>query len=201
MVNSHGIRYIRLKQVFNRALDQSISKLQSWDKVSSCFPQYVNSKQGAINVANCQRQLTEFWTELCQREFKESMEERNVEQKLNELDELILEAKERYTDRDQDEVNKGPAIDELSSKELVECHLYSQRMHAIHEIDERLAKVNEMNDQLAQELKDLETQVEVEKNEIGKMYDEYLGSHTDQPVNVLLVQSLNDMVLELKENY
>ncbi|EGA78245.1 Nnf1p [Saccharomyces cerevisiae x Saccharomyces kudriavzevii VIN7] len=129
------------------------------------------------------------------------MEERNVEQKLNELDELILEAKERYTDRDQDEVNKGPAIDELSSKELVECHLYSQRMHAIHEIDERLAKVNEMNDQLAQELKDLETQVEVEKNEIGKMYDEYLGSHTDQPANVLLVQSLNDMVLELKENY
>ena len=83
-----------------------------------------------------------------------------------------MEAKERYTDRDQDEVNKGPAIDELSSKELVECHLYSQRMHAIHEIDERLAKVNEMNDQLAQELKDLETQVEVEKNEIGKMYDE-----------------------------
>ncbi|CAI4588066.1 CIC_collapsed_G0031800.mRNA.1.CDS.1 [Saccharomyces cerevisiae] len=46
MVNSHGIRYIRLKQVFNRALDQSISKLQSWDKVSSCFPQYVNSKAG-----------------------------------------------------------------------------------------------------------------------------------------------------------
>lgn len=201
MVNSHGIRYTRLKQVFNRALDQSISKLQSWDKVSSCFPQYVNSKQGAINVANCQRQLTEFWTELCQREFKEIMEERNVEQKLNDLDELILEAKERYKGQDQEEVNKGPAIDELSSRGLVECHIYSQRVHAIQEIDERLTKVNEMNDQLAQELKDLETQVEVEKKEINKMYDEYLGSHTDQPVNVLLVQSLNDMVLELKENY
>ncbi|GAX70497.1 MIND complex subunit [Saccharomyces cerevisiae] len=118
MVNSHGIRYIRLKQVFNRALDQSISKLQSWDKVSSCFPQYVNSKQGAINVANCQRQLTEFWTELCQREFKEIMEERNVEQKLNELDELILEAKERYTDRDQDEVNKGPRSMSSPAKSL-----------------------------------------------------------------------------------
>ncbi|CAI4044004.1 MIND complex subunit NNF1 SKDI_10G3120 [Saccharomyces kudriavzevii IFO 1802] len=200
MANSHGIRYIRLKQVFNRALDQSISKLQSWDKVSSCFPQYVNSKQGAINVANCQRQLTEFWTELCQREFKEIMEERSVEQRLNDLDELISEAKERYTDRD-DVGGEAPAIDELSSKELVDCHIYSQRIHAVHEIDGRLAKVNEMNDQLARELEDLEAQVDVEKNEINKMYDEYLGSHADQPVNGLLVQSLNDMVLELKENY
>ncbi|EJS43084.1 nnf1p [Saccharomyces arboricola H-6] len=201
MANSYRIRYIRLKQVFNRALDQSISKLQSWDKVSSCFPQYVNSKQGAMNVANCQRQLTEFWTELCQREFKEIMEERNVEQKLNELDELIVEAKERYTGRDQEDGNKEPAIEELSSKELVECHIYSQRIHAIQEIDERLAKVNEINDQLAHELEDLEAQVDAERKEINEMYDKYLGTHTDQPVNGLLVQSLNDMVLELKENY
>ncbi|CAI4045297.1 hypothetical protein SUVZ_10G2950 [Saccharomyces uvarum] len=201
MANPHGIRYIRLKQVFNRALDQSISKLQSWDKVSSCFPQYVNTKQGAINVANCQRQLTEFWTELCQREFKEIIEERDVEQKLNELDELISEAKDRYTGSDHNDGNERPAIDELSSKELVECHVYSQRIHAVQEIDERLAKVNEMNDQLARELDDLEVQVDAEKREINEMYDEYLGSHTDQPVNGLLVQSLSDMVLELKENY
>ncbi|CAI4044148.1 hypothetical protein N7582_003256 [Saccharomyces uvarum] len=201
MANSHGIRYIRLKQVFNRALDQSISKLQSWDKVSSCFPQYVNTKQGAINVANCQRQLTEFWTELCQREFKEIIEERDVEQKLNELDELISEAKDRYTGSAHNDENERPAIDELSSRELVECHVYSQRIHAVQEIDERLAKVNEMNDQLARELDDLEVQVEAEKREINEMYDEYLGSHTDQPVDGLLVQSLSDMVLELKENY
>ena len=48
---------------------------------------------------------------------------------------------------------------------------------------------------------DLEVQVEAEKREINEMYDEYLGSHTDQPVDGLLVQSLSDMVLELKENY
>ncbi|CAI1522749.1 hypothetical protein SEUBUCD646_0J03040 [Saccharomyces eubayanus] len=201
MANTHGIRYIRLKQVFNRALDQSISKLQSWDKVSSCFPQYVNTKQGAINVANCQRQLTEFWTELCQREFKEIIEERDVEQKLNELDELIAEAKDRYMGGGLNDGDERPAIDELSSKELVECHVYSQRIHAVQEIDERLAKVNEMNDQLARELDDLEAQVDAEKQEINEMYDEYLGSHTDQPVNGLLLQSLSDMVLELKENY
>lgn len=83
----------------------------------------------------------------------------------------------------------------------MECHVYSQRIHAVQEIDERLAKVNEMNDQLARELDDLEVQVEAEKREINEMYDEYLGSHTDQPVDGLLVQSLSDMVLELKENY
>lgn len=201
MTKEQKIRYLRLNQVFNKALTQSISKLQNWEKVSSCFPEYASTKEGATNLANCQRQVIEFWTELCRREFEEILVERNVEEKLDELDELIVEAKDRLRKFSSDDqgIYQNTAIEDLSSQELVECNLYGQRLEASKELDKRLEVLNGINGHMEQELKILEATLKTEQLELKNVYNVYLGSAIENPLDETLVQGLSDMVLELRE--
>lgn len=201
MTKEQKIRYLRLNQVFNKALTQSISKLQNWEKVSSCFPEYAATKEGATNLANCQRQVIEFWTELCKREFEEILEERNVEEKLDELDELIVEAKDRLRKLSPDDegISQNTPIEELSSQELVEYNLYGQRLEASKKLDKRMEVLNGINGQMEQELKVLEASLKNEQLELKNIYNAYLGSAIEHPLDETLVQGLSDMVLELRE--
>lgn len=200
MVGDQKIRYSRLKQVFDKALTQSISKLESWDKVSSCFPRYAETRDGATNLVTCQRQVIEFWTELCRREFDEILVERNVKEKLDELDELVSEAKKRLPASSQrgEQAQHSVAIDKLSSAKLMECNLYKERVKATGQLDERLASIKQINGNLQQELNEIVKDLDNEQIELTKLYDRYLGTAVEQPLDETLVQGLNDMLLELR---
>lgn len=200
MTNDQKIRYLRLKQVFNKALNQSISKLESWEKVSSCFPRYSNTRDGSSNLVTCQRQVIEFWTELCKREFDEILVERNVKEKLDELDDLVSEAKERLRLSNQrgDIMKDSTPIDELSSEKLIQGNLYKERIIATQQLDDRLANIKEINVNMQQELNELVTELDNEQVELTKLYDKYLGTAIEQPLDETLVQGLNDMLLELR---
>lgn len=201
MTNDQKIRYLRLNQVFNKALTQSISKLESWEKVSSCFPDYADTREGASNLINCQRQVIEFWTELCKREFEEILVERDVKEKLDQLDELISEAKRRLRDSASDgpKERDGTPIDELSSEELVKCNLYEERIRANNQLDQRIATMKKLNDGLEQELNELETSLSKEQLELTKLYEKWVGSAIEQPLDETLAQGLDDMLLELRD--
>ncbi|QLL31505.1 hypothetical protein HG536_0B03680 [Torulaspora globosa] len=201
MTSDAKIRYLRLNQVFNKALGQSISKLESWEKVSSCFPKYASTREGASNLVNCQRQVKEFWMELCKREFEEILSERNVKQKLDELDDLISEAKQRLrsSKKQGSETQPSRNIDELSSEELIQCNLYNERQKASEQLDVRLTALNDMNKGLQKELNGLVETLNVEQAELSKLYDRYLGSAVEQPLDETLVQGLGDMLSELRE--
>lgn len=202
MTRDEKIRYLRLNQVFHKALTQSISKLQSWNKVSSCFPDYTSTKEGAINLSNCQTQVIEFWTEICKREFEEILRERNVEVKLNELDELILEARERLRNlagNEQKNHINSTSIDELSSSKLIECNLYTQRLQTMEQLDQRLNKLNQANRDLDNELQKLVSSIESDRKDLSEIYDKYVGKTVNNPLDETLAQGLNDMLLELRE--
>lgn len=202
MTKDEKIRNVRLNQVFNKALTQSISKLQNWDKLNSCFPKYANTREGSTNLKNCQTQVTEFWTEICKREFEEILRERNVKVKLDELDELIWEARERLQSLpigDKENHSKSTSIDELSAAKLIECNLYSQRLQTIKQLDQRLNKLNQNNRVLDQELKEIEFSIESDVKDLNQLYDRYLGQTVNNPPDETLVQGLNNMLFELKE--
>lgn len=201
MTSETRIRYLRLNQVFNKALGQSVAKLESWDKVSSCFPEYANTREGATNLANCQQQVKDFWTQLCKREFEEILVERNVEEKLNELDDLIWEAKQRLRASDDQESEKRPgkSIDDLSTDEMLQCNLYKERLRATEQLEVRLATLSEMNEKLQRDLSDVVATLDNEQVELSKLYEKYLGVTIDQPLDETLVQGLSDMVSELRE--
>lgn len=200
MTESQKIRYLRLKQVFDKALAQSISKLESWEKVSSCFPRYANTREGSANLVTCQQQVVEFWTELCRREFDEILVERNVKEKLDELDELVSEARERLRELNQQGGNRkdNTPIGELSSERLIECHLYRERVEASQRLDERLTGLKQLNENLQQELNGLVSQLDNEQVELTKLHERYLGTAIEQPLDETLLQGLNDMLLELR---
>ncbi|CAR29831.1 hypothetical protein ZYGR_0AD05190 [Zygosaccharomyces rouxii] len=202
MTKDDKIRYLRLNQVFHKALTQSISKLQNWDIVSSCFPDYASTREGSTNLSNCQAQVIEFWTEICRREFEEILRERNVKVKLDELDELILEARERLRTLPRDEKGnhaKSTPIDELSSSKLIECNLYSQRLQTMEQLDQRLHKLNRVNRDLDKELQELESSIDSDRKDLSQLYDRYVGQTVNNPLDETLVQGLNDMLLELRE--
>ncbi|CCC71355.1 hypothetical protein NCAS_0H00450 [Naumovozyma castellii] len=208
MTKAQKIRYIRLNQVFNKALNQSISNLSKWDKISSCFPEYASHQEGATNLMNCQTQVIEFWKELCKREFEEIVKERNVKAKLDELDDLILESQERLNElnheKGKNEVNVNDElninIDDLTPEQLINCNLFSQRKQATKDLNERLARLNDINNNLANELTDLQNSIGKEYDEIRVLYDEHLGKPANQTPDATLVQGLNDMLVELQES-
>lgn len=203
-VSKNKIRYLRLNQVFNKALSQSIAKFQNYEKVSSCFPEYSRTHLGKIHLINCQKQVTEFWTQLCNREFQEIMKERGVKEKLDELDTLITEAKLRLNERNatnEESTNENEvSITDLSVKQIIQCNLHTQRKEAFKDLDQRINRVDEMNQKLELELTELEQALNSEYKELNDIYLEYLGQVPKQPLDKTLTQSLNNMLLELKEN-
>ncbi|CCD27465.1 MIND complex subunit NNF1 NDAI_0K02740 [Naumovozyma dairenensis CBS 421] len=214
MTGSQKIRYIRLNQVFNKALNQSLTKLERWDKLSSCFPEYSQTEEGVSNLINCQRQVIEFWRGLCKREFDDILKERNVKVKLDELDDLILEAREslqkqmhdnqdeRHTKNNDDDNNHKILLEDLKPEELISLNLYSQRNKTISELNKRLSKLNDINKQLEDELEALLNELQSECDEVKQLSEDNLGGKiiNDKPDEILM-QGLNDMLLELREKY
>ncbi|CCK69877.1 MIND complex subunit NNF1 KNAG_0D01250 [Huiozyma naganishii CBS 8797] len=201
------IRYVRLNQVFNKALKQSLVKFQNIDKLSSCFPQFSKTAQGRTRLLNSQKQVSTFWEELGQREFNEILKEHNAEAKLNELDQLISEARERLNkkkssqDRDTDSIEPEISIGSLTAQELLECNLYSQRKKAIRQIDKKLERIKTMNDSLESEMKQLQEEMERDSSEIRTTMKRFLGDRIRENPNPELRQSLDDMIREEKDYF
>ena len=218
MVSAERVRYQRLNQVFDRALAQTVHKLESKERVVSCFPRYSSTLEGSSHLENCQAQLIEFMVRYCEREFQAILEERNVKVKLDELDDLISLAQSRLEERKRQalvtakrkEGNARPinsdleqglsAVDQLSSKKLLAAHLYTLRKDTVAKIDNRLQKVNALNNKIKDEITELEEEIEKSKSNINSLLDDTMGSTALRDQDETLVQGLHDMVLELKEN-
>ncbi|SMN21029.1 similar to Saccharomyces cerevisiae YJR112W NNF1 Essential component of the MIND kinetochore complex (Mtw1p Including Nnf1p-Nsl1p-Dsn1p) [Maudiozyma saulgeensis] len=200
------IRYLRLNQVFNKALSQSIAKFQNYEKVSACFPEYASTHLGKIHLVNCEKQVTEFWAELCHREFQEIMKERNVKEKLDDLDILIAQAKKRLQEQKQehhieDTSDKNTlSIAELSVDEIIQCNLHTQRKDTLKELDKRINILEESNQDLENTLKELEGDLGDEYKSLNDLYNQYFGQLQNKSLDKTLTQGLNDMLLESRES-
>lgn len=205
------VRFKRLEQVFERALGQTVARLEKRERVTACFPEYASTVEGATHLENCQRQLVEFWLRYCRKEFADILHERHVREKLDELDDLVYMAQRSLEDRKRQvlmakakkmtpNIEAQRSIDELSSKELLDAHLRAVKKQSIKELDTRIDRINKMNDDLRSQIKSLEDQISSEHTEINKILDENIGSKAVSDRDETLVQGLQDMVLELKEN-
>ncbi|SCU81664.1 LANO_0B03818g1_1 [Lachancea nothofagi CBS 11611] len=191
------IRYKRLNQVCRKALQQSVNKIQNWEKLSSCFPQYTATDAGAKNLSTCQRQVIEFWMELSKREFEEIFKERDIENKLNDLDDLISHSKDVQKTLNQDHPAMA-CIDELSPEQLINGNMHDSRVSLLGQLDDRLGTVADMNKALELELEHLRSQISSETKELNEIYDRSMGQESDS-MDEVLQQGLRDMLVELRE--
>lgn len=190
MANEHRIRFRRLNQVCDKALVQSIKQLQNWEKLTSCYPNYSSVTSGETNLRNCQKQVSEFWFNLSKQEFSEIFRERDAESKLDQLDDLILEAKQR-TDTSSDIPNMS--LNDLSPYQFIQGNIQSARLECIDSLDQRLGKLNQLNSNLKQELEEMGKEIEQELKELEDIYDKSLGKDLTSSSESLR-KSIEDML-------
>ena len=90
-----GPRAARLDQLYNQALDHTLSKL-AYPNFNQCYPTIAARSEGLLR--NVQGQVVERLGEKCRKEFKDIVAARRVVGRLNELEGLIAEAQERRKD-------------------------------------------------------------------------------------------------------
>ncbi len=93
------IRFERLNQVCKRALEESMKALSD-DNLKMCYPILADSKEGKDTISAVKDQLKESWSQNSQKEFDAIFKERDIEEKLNQLDDLIIQAQERQKSGD-----------------------------------------------------------------------------------------------------
>ncbi|CEP63455.1 MIND complex subunit NNF1 LALA0_S08e02872g [Lachancea lanzarotensis] len=198
MTEGVRIRYTRLNQVCRKALQQSVTKVQSWDKLASCFPTYTATDTGARNLSTCQQQVVEFWMELSKREFDEIFRERDIENKLNDLDDLISRAK-TVQEGLKEQNTDLPCIDELTPEQLTTGNIHNSRAKLLDQLENRVARVSTLNNNIELDLQNIKAGLEEEYKELGEILDRNLGSDLEMSDD-MLHEGLRDMLSELREH-
>lgn len=191
-----SVRYIRLRQVFEKALSSSVAKLRDAEKVSSCFNGYAETLEGRTNIENCRVQLLEFWESLGRREFEQVLEERDVRSKLEELDLLIDEARGRL--EETQEPSDQAILQDVDPGDLIALHLDAERRNTIRALDERLKVLRELKESHTKQLDALESELDADRAELLNIYDDVLG--TTKPIDEQVVQGVQSLLVELRES-
>ncbi|KAG2730977.1 hypothetical protein G9P44_006126 [Scheffersomyces stipitis] len=113
------IRFERLKLVCRKALEQSIKKSLSPEQFKLCFPTIAGTDEGIRSLDLARSQMIGFWHENTLKEFDLIFQERNIDTKLNELDEIIQTAQRR----EQSQSELPAQIDKLTPTELIHSTL------------------------------------------------------------------------------
>ncbi|ABN68523.2 predicted protein [Scheffersomyces stipitis CBS 6054] len=113
------IRFERLKLVCRKALEQSIKKSLSPEQFKLCFPTIAGTDEGIRSLDLARSQMIGFWHENTLKEFDLIFQERNIDTKLNELDEIIQTAQRR----EQSQSELPAQIDKLTPTELINSTL------------------------------------------------------------------------------
>ncbi|KAK9449461.1 Nnf1-domain-containing protein [Limtongia smithiae] len=174
-----SIRNDRLTDVFNRSL-QSSTKALTFDKLAQCYP-YV-AEHGRLGLREAMNQAMRFWETSATREYNAILRERNVRQKLDELDVLIDEARARKRrhaeemakddnpspdDHASDHANDTAAgaekqvfIETLSPEDIVRAHLTPLNLAEAEKLERRIQESQAANKELLNELTAQEVEIE-----------------------------------------
>ncbi|CUM52389.1 unnamed protein product [Debaryomyces fabryi] len=124
------IRYERLKLVCKKALEQSIKKSLSMDQIKTCYPTIASTEEGQKSLEIARSQIIKFWHNNSTKEFDLIFKERNIETKLDELDEIIQKAEERKIEGKEAPVQ----VDRVSPSELIEASLAGTKKESIESL-------------------------------------------------------------------
>ncbi|CAM9014805.1 unnamed protein product [Wickerhamomyces anomalus] len=132
------IRFERLNQVCKRALEESMKALSD-DNLKMCYPILAGSKEGKDTISAVKDQLKESWSQNSQKEFDAIFKERDIEEKLNQLDDLIIQAQERQKSGDK--------------KQLI--HLIPVKEAKLKNLEKQLGDLKSSNENILKELNNL----------------------------------------------
>lgn len=119
--NTEKVRFERLRLVARRALEELIKKSLSIEQVNTCFPTLVSSEDGVTSLESALSQMSGFWHSNSLDEFDLIYKEKDMESKLNELDNIIQQSQDR-----KDSGAEPSNIDQLSPLEIVDSTIITK---------------------------------------------------------------------------
>ncbi len=149
-----GARAKRLNQILDRSLAETIRSI-TYDKMALCFPTLASNKPDILLSAH--EQVVSFLQTSCQTEFAKVLKERNAVAKLNDLDEVIEDAKRR---KDRGEP-AGENPSDLAPDVILRAHLLPRKRGQVAALTAQLQTVQQKN---AEAL----TALEVQRREIDQ---------------------------------
>ncbi|KAG5440540.1 hypothetical protein PCK2_000365 [Pneumocystis canis] len=129
-----GLRAQRLHDLLEKSLSQTI-KACSYKQIAKCFPTLAKNSPDVLK--NVHEQVISFLQSSCEREFSSILKERDVVPRLNELDNLIVNAKSRQERGDPSTIL--PTL--LSPEHIVSSHLYPLKMKELSVLKNQLENV------------------------------------------------------------
>ena len=120
---NNKVRFERLRLVARKALEQLIKKSLTMEQVKTCFPTLVTSQDG---VRSLELALSQMWHANSLDEFDLIYKEKDIESKLDELDDIIQNAQ-----RAKDSGKEPSNIDQLSPLEIVDSTIVSNSKNVL----------------------------------------------------------------------
>lgn len=165
---------------------ESVLKRLTLDTLKECYPQVDSAA-----LENIRRQIIDAWRAKAAAEFAKVYEERELQQRLDELDEVINDAKLRQK-RGEPGIKPG----KKTVHELNEAKVISLKEEAVERLKAKVDEIKLQNDKLAEELGGIRDQVgknyedtEVIFGELDQLGDEVLK---DEEFEQLLVKTRAD---------
>lgn len=159
------IRYERLRLVCKKALEQSIKKSLSIEQIKTCYPNIASTEEGQKSLEIARSQIIKFWHNNSTKEFDLIFEERNIETKLNELDEIIQKAERRKLEGSEAPIE----IDRLSPSDLIESSLLGTKKASIDNLTMIYNQLRLDNMELYEKLRALSEESETIKSDLNNL--------------------------------
>ncbi|KAG4304614.1 hypothetical protein PORY_002007 [Pneumocystis oryctolagi] len=112
---------------------------QGYEQIAKCFPAL--AKNSPEILRNAHEQVISFLQSSCEREFSSILKERDVVSRLNELDDLIMNAKQRQERGDSSTIL--PTL--LPPKHIVNSYLYPLWMKELSVLKKQLESIQVKN--------------------------------------------------------
>lgn len=141
------IRFEAFHSALSFALQKTLSKL-TLKSFISCFP---TTDHASIDYVR--KEIIKLWQSKAESEFQKIFEERNLKQKLDELDLIVERAELRQHVPDSESVN----VITLSPHELIKAHSMKEKKNLLHRLESELEDLKKSNDEI-QKLVDEEKQ-------------------------------------------
>ncbi|CUM62665.1 uncharacterized protein PRCAT00000219001 [Priceomyces carsonii] len=190
--NFEAVRYERLKKVCRKALEQLIKKSLSLEQIKMCYPTIASTPEGVKSLEIARSQVINFWHTKSLEEFEFIFKEREIESKLNELDEIIQTAQFRK----QENFEKPVPVDSLSPNELIDSTVLVGKTNSVESL---LMIYNQLcmdNEDLLKSLKSLADESEIIRNEVVELF-----SSLNKEVETLRSEDSNINFKELFESF
>ena len=113
------VRYDRLNQGVKKAVEHTIKTLLMPDQVQKCFPAISSMEGGAEALETARKQIQKYVHGTCLKQVDHIFTERDVEQKLNELDEIIQLAQRARAEGTRKQIQ----VDLLTPEQLIQAGL------------------------------------------------------------------------------